>query len=115
SSIQAACSLLPIGWEAIASMVVTAASPTDEIGVMQERVVSPLRWTVQAPQSPTPQPDLLPFRSSSSRSAQRRGVSPSTSTVRFRPFTAIVKAIVRASDSYPQVLRYRRPRSIAAE
>ena len=40
------------------SMVATAAPPTVEIGVRQERVASPSRWTVQAPQSPTPQPNL---------------------------------------------------------
>ena len=75
------------------SMVATAAAPTAETGVKQERTALPSRWTVHAPQSPAPQPNLLPFKSSSSRSTQRSGVSPSTSTVCFAPFTSIVYAI----------------------
>jgi hypothetical protein len=44
-------------------MVVTRMRPTVETGVMHERAGTPLRCTVQAPQSPAPQPYLVPTRS----------------------------------------------------
>src|SRR2546426_2587461 len=44
-------------------------------------------WTVQAPHCATPHPNLVPVSLRSSRSAQRSGVSGSTSTSRKLPFT----------------------------
>ena len=61
-------------------MVVTCLRPTVETGVMQERVGTPFRCTVQAPQAPTPQPYLGPSMPSVSRSTQRSGVSGGAST-----------------------------------
>ena len=71
-------------------MVVIEASPTLWIGRVQERIATPSRCTVQAPQKPAPQPNLAPFNSRESRSTHNSGVSPSTSTWRTRPFTLIL-------------------------
>src|SRR6185437_14638988 len=71
----------------------TEPLPTLDIGVMHERVGTPSTCTVQAPQKDMPQPNLVPLRSSSSRSTHRRGVSAVTSTMRFLPFTVIEKAM----------------------
>src|SRR6266567_5974706 len=54
---------------------------------MQERTALPPTSTVQAPQTPIPQPYLAPFRSSTSRRTHRSGVSDGTSTVRRTLFT----------------------------
>src|SRR6476646_10470451 len=62
-------------------------------GVTQDRVAAPSTCTVQAPQSAMPQPNFVPVMPSTSRNTQRRGVSPSTSTVRSTPLTLIVKAM----------------------
>src|SRR5262245_28589945 len=56
-------------------------------GVWQERVATPSRWTVHAPQNPRPQPNFVPRMSSVSRSTQSSGVSGATSTVRVLPLT----------------------------
>ena len=40
----------------------------------QERTATPPRCTVQAPQSPLPQPNLVPVRPSSSRMTQSSGI-----------------------------------------
>src|SRR5438067_2300220 len=68
-------------------MVRTDLPATSRIGVEQERMASPLRCTVQAPQSPAPQPNLVPVMSSSSRRYQSSGVSGSPSKDRSFPFT----------------------------
>lgn len=68
-------------------MVVTFILPTVETGVMHARVGTPLRWMVQAPHMPTPQPYLVPTRSRESRNTQRSGVSEATSTLRDWPLT----------------------------
>ena len=47
--------------------------------VVQDRMASPLMWTVHAPQSPAPHPNLVPLRFSSSRRSQRSGMSGSPS------------------------------------
>src|ERR1700689_5927413 len=75
-------------------MVVTGAV-TAETGVMHERVGWPPRCTVQHPHWPMPHPYLVPRMWSTSRSTQRRGVSPDTSTVTDRPFTVRWIAIIR--------------------
>src|ERR687896_13764 len=71
----------------MASMVVIARAPTDSTGVTHERTGCPSRWTVQAPQSAIPHPNLVPVIPSTSRNTQSSGMSPSTSTVRTAPFT----------------------------
>jgi hypothetical protein len=50
-------------------------------------------WTVQAPHSAIPQPNLVPVMPSTSRSTQSRGVSPSTSTLWGVPLTLMVKGM----------------------
>src|SRR3954466_11472801 len=58
------------------------ASPSE---VWQDRTASPLTWTVQAPQRPAPQPNLVPVICSCSRMTQSSGVSLAASTDIFRP------------------------------
>ncbi len=62
-------------------MVVTFLPATLEMGVMQERVASPLMCTVQAPHSAMPQPNFVPVMLRVSRSTQSKGMSGLTSTV----------------------------------
>ena len=62
-------------------MVVMADLPMLPTGMTQERVASPLMCTVHAPHSAMPQPNFVPVMPSTSRKTQRRGVSPSTSTL----------------------------------
>ena len=61
-----------------------------EIFVWQARTARPLRCTVHAPHALTPQPYLVPRRSSTSRSTQSKGMSAGTSTVVDRPLTVKV-------------------------
>src|SRR3954468_10628668 len=69
-------------------MVVTRLPATAETGTWQERMASPSRCTVQAPQTPTPQPYFVPVRPRRSRRIQRSGVSGSAaSTERGRELT----------------------------
>jgi len=68
-------------------MVVTAWLPTLDTGVTQDRTGLPPRWTVHAPHWATPQPNLEPFRSRTSRKTQSRGMSAGTSTVAALPLT----------------------------
>src|ERR1700719_2093478 len=53
----------------------------------------PSRWTVQGPQSALPQPNLVAVMPRTSRSTQRMGVSPSTSTLCVFSLTLMVKAM----------------------
>src|SRR4051794_11734436 len=53
--------------------------------VWQDRTASPLRCTVQAPQSPAPQPNFVPVICSCSRMTHNNGVSPAASTDILRP------------------------------
>src|SRR5271167_1749560 len=71
-------------------MVVTAAEPTAEMGVIQDRVGTPFRCTVQAPQKLLPQPNLVPFKSSTSRSTQSKGICGSAERLCALPLTWIV-------------------------
>src|SRR6266851_10418742 len=77
----------------MASIVVIALPAAALTGVTQERIAWPPRCTVQAPQSAIPQPNFVPVMPSTSRNTHKRGVSPSTSTVRSIPLTLIVIAI----------------------
>src|SRR5258708_6004689 len=74
-------------------MVVTFFPATLEIGVIQERVISPLMCTVQAPQSAMPHPNLVPVMFKVSRRTQSRGISGLTSTVWDFPLRIKVVAI----------------------
>jgi hypothetical protein len=53
---------------------------TCDTGVEQERTGDPSTWTVQAPQSPAPQPNFVPVSCSVSRRTQSNGVSGDTLT-----------------------------------
>src|SRR6185369_5716692 len=57
------------------------------IGVTQLRAASPSICTVQAPQSPLPQPYLVPVRCSSSRRYHNSGISGSPVKERVTPLT----------------------------
>src|SRR5579885_93547 len=69
------------------SMVVIWRPAAAATGVMQERVGCPSMWTVHAPQSDMPQPNFVPVNARWSRSAQRSGMSGSTSSSRACPLT----------------------------
>src|SRR5580693_6911422 len=73
-------------------ILLSAASLT---GVMQDRVASPSMITVQAPHNPAPQPNLVPTIPNSSRSAHNSGISGSTSTAIFRPYTRRLIIVLR--------------------
>src|SRR5882724_9400497 len=62
-------------------MVVTLRPATVDSGVTQERMALPSRWTVHAPQSAIPQPNLVPVRPATSRTAHSRGMLGSASSV----------------------------------
>src|SRR5712671_6639000 len=88
-------------------MVVIFFPATLEIGVMQERVASPLMWTVQAPQRAMPQPNLVPVMFKVSRRTQRSGISGLTSTVWGFPLRVKVVAISPPSG---RAISYNKPR-----
>src|SRR5713226_7025318 len=92
-SSQAFWILAPAAVAPIASIVVIAEVPMLSTGVMQEREATPSICTVQAPQSAMPQPNFVPVMPSTSRNTHKRGVSPSTSTVRSTPLTLILVAM----------------------
>ena len=62
------------------SIVVTLALATAAIGTEHERIAWPLTCTVQAPHWAIPHPNLVPVSPTTSRKAQRRGVSGSRSS-----------------------------------
>src|SRR5882724_69319 len=62
-------------------MVVTLRPATVDSGVTQERMALPSRWTVHAPQSAIPQPNLVPVRPATSRTAHSKGMLGSASSV----------------------------------
>src|SRR5512135_1131996 len=68
-------------------MVVIDFPSTAPTSVEQERVSAPSTWTVQAPHSPRPHPNLVPVSPSSSRRTQSSGISRGTSTSWTVPFT----------------------------
>src|SRR5262249_52336518 len=92
-SIQAFWILAPAALAPTASIVVIAELPMLSIGVMQDRMARPSTCTVQAPQSAMPQPNLVPGIPSKSRTTQRSGVSPSTSTLCVLPLTLMLEAM----------------------
>src|SRR5262249_14228182 len=78
--------------------------------VVHERIASlPSRWTVQAPHSDIPHPNLVPVRPIVSRSTQSSGVCGSTSSVWSFPLTVIwieelagMRAPLRCRDGEPR-------------
>src|SRR6266849_6263273 len=104
SSIQACWT----GWLPSAerpSIVVTFFPATLEIGVMQERVASPLMCTVHAPQSAMPQPNFVPVMFSVSRSTQSSGMSGLTSTDCDLPFKVKLMAMMESSLLQTDILQ----------
>src|SRR5260370_28395200 len=71
----------------IPSIVVISAPTTAPTGTTHDRIASPFRCTVQAPQSAAPQPNLVPVSPRTSRRYQRTGISGSPSNERSTPFT----------------------------
>src|SRR5713101_3768986 len=67
-------------------MVTTVLPATELRSVWQARCAAPLTWTVQAPQSPAPQPYLVPVNPTWSRIAHSSGVLGSASTETCRLF-----------------------------
>src|SRR5262245_41158639 len=98
-------------------MVVMLALPTEETGVMHDRRASPSMRTVQAPHWALPHPNLVPLRSSPSRSAQRSGMSSGASTVRTCPFTLSLNFKWRpsAGEANPAILLLRRYSRLASQ
>ena len=89
-----------------ASMVLIfrpAALPT---GIWHDRVATPSIFTVHAPQSPLPQPNLVPVMSKWSRSTQSNGVSSSASTSCILPLTLIVLAMLEPSPKNQIIRQY---------
>src|SRR5271166_996256 len=67
---------------------------TFETGVEHDRIADPSRCTVQAPQSPAPQPNFVPVSSSVSRNTQSNGVSGETLTFFSLPLMRSVKSAI---------------------
>src|SRR5215471_16466706 len=89
------------------SIVVTAFPATLEIGVPQERLATPLIWTVQAPQSCRPQPNFVPVNPSVSRKTHSSGICAGTSTLCRFPFRvnsmAGIGSLLKNSRQYTSV------------
>src|ERR1700733_5467943 len=62
-------------------MVVTLRPATIDSGATHDRMGLPSRWTVHAPQSAIPQPNLVPGSPATSRTAHSRGMLGSASSV----------------------------------
>jgi hypothetical protein len=91
---------LPIGVAPTASMVVIACPTAALTGITQDRRGLPSECTVQAPHSAAPQPNLVPFMPSRSRSTQSSGMSGGASTVWAFPL------IFKVTMSIPPRLRF---------
>lgn len=76
-------------------MVVIDRPDTAPTGRMQLRVATPSKWMVHAPQTPIPQPNLVPCSLSASRRTHSNGVSGATSSSCRRPLT--VRTIAMSS------------------
>src|SRR3546814_4949734 len=75
-------------------MVVTNFPSAAAMVTWQERTASPSMSTVQAPQSPVPQPYFVPVRFDASRSAQSSGVAGS---MRSEEHTSELQSLMRIS------------------
>src|ERR1700720_2486375 len=96
-------------------MVVMFLPATLEIGVIHERIGWPLRWTVHAPHSAIPQPNLVPVRPSVSRKTQSSGICGTTSTIWPFPFRENLMAAIAASCDLPVMPVYNRSAGTASE
>src|SRR5215471_11121968 len=94
-------------------MVTTCFPATSDIAMLQERIASPLRCTVQAPQSATPQPNFVPVRPSSSRKYHMRGIDGSPSNVRPCPLTVTLTIRPSAGGSFASRAAASQPRNVA--
>src|ERR1039457_4602082 len=79
------CSLPSCASPSMVTMRLPATAPTS---VRHDFVATPSTRTVHAAHCPSPQPNFVPFRSSSSRRTLRRVRSESTSIRRHPPFTS---------------------------
>src|SRR5208337_3057454 len=68
------------------SMVVIFLPATAEMGVTHDRTGWPSMWTVQAPHSDMPHPNLVPVMPSVSRKTQSSGMAETASTDCGLPF-----------------------------
>src|ERR1039458_8826234 len=68
------------------SMVVILLPATAEMGVTHDRTGRPSMWTVQAPHSDMPHPNLVPVMPSESRKTQSSGMAETASTDCGLPF-----------------------------
>src|SRR3984957_4796179 len=103
---HAFCTARPKALVATPSMVVIGAVPTDDTCVTQDRTGALFKCTVQAPQKLLPQPNLVPFKSSKSRSTQSNGICGSASTSRALPLIRSVNSeVIPSSEFYGQSAR----------
>src|SRR5215472_14638972 len=86
-------------------MVVTRLPLAALTGVTQERIGSPSRCTVQAPQSAMPHPYLVPVSPSTSRSTHSNGMSASASTATFLPLRLRLIMGLRSRGGAPTIKR----------
>ncbi len=77
-------------------MVFIDRPDTAPTGKMQLRVATPSKWMVHAPQTPIPQPNLVPCSLSVSRRTHSNGVSGATSSSCCRPLTVRIIAMTSA-------------------
>ena len=89
----------------MASIVVIFLPSAWDTGVEHERIGCPSRCTVHAPHKAMPQPNFVPVMPRLSRSAQRIGVSESTSTFIALPLTF---SVIIASASLRRCLESER-------
>src|ERR1051326_7176750 len=94
-STHAFCTLCSAPLVARPSMVVIFLPTAAETGMTHDRNALPSTWTVQAPQTATPQPYLVPVRPTCSRSAHSSGVLGSTFT------SVVLPLIVRRAMAAP--------------
>src|SRR5271163_1457514 len=80
-------------------MVVTLRPAIAESWVTQDRTAFPSKCTVQAPHNAMPQPNLVPLRPATSRSAHSKGMVGSASSVADLPLrTKVVDMIDSAEE-----------------
>src|ERR1019366_181775 len=82
------------------SMVVIFLPATAEMGVTHARTGWPSMWTVQAPHSDMPHPNLVPVIPSESRRTQSSGMAETASTDCGLPF----KVNLTAGTAYPPLV-----------
>src|SRR5229473_1627296 len=81
-------------------MVVTALPPTSETRIWHEKARLSSIWTMQAPQRPVPQPNLVPVSLSSSRITHNSGMSEGASECAALPLT------LKSSHGFLHLIQY---------